>query len=244
MKAPEYWGSLSDHLDDLRQTLIYSFLTIGCGFLVVLYFYQPIFQFLTASYSLQRPLLLMGPLAGLVLTFKVCFWVSLLLTCPGWCWIWLKFILPGLKAHEQALIRPLLAGSLLCLGLGILGAYQITLPVANHYLMSFNETIGENAWTLNFYLDYVLLIMVGHCVACEIGFLLLLLVHFRLLTLSMLIQFRRYAWVIAFVLGALLTPPDIVTQILMAGPLAGLYEIAILYAKWREYLVLRHAYMN
>jgi len=234
MTIPEYWGELSDHLNELRKALIYSIFTICLGFFITLFFYRPLFDMLTSSYTAAKPLLFIGPLAGLNLTFKICLWTSLVGTCPCWCWIWLKFILPGLKTHEQTLVIPVLIGSLICLSLGIMTTFSVTIPLANQYLLNFNATIGENAWTLNFYLDYVLLLVVGHCVTFEIGFLLLLLVHYGFIHDTMLCQFRRIAIVIAFVLGALLTPPDVLTQLMIALPLIGLYEVAVWYAKWLQ----------
>lgn len=179
-------------------------------------------------------LLIMGPLEGLTLVVKFCFWFSLALTAPAWGWIWLQFILPGLRSEERKAIYPFLIGSVLCLALGIAFAYTVTLPITNQYLASFNLTLGENAWTLSHYINYVLLICTGHAIAAELGLILLILVHFRILMARWLIDKRRYMILLAFVLGALLTPPDILTQLLLAIPLIGLYEIAILYAKWRE----------
>jgi sec-independent protein translocase protein TatC len=184
--------------------------------------------------TITSPLLVMGPIEGLILVFKCCFWLSLAGTAPIWGWIWLQFILPGVKSHEKTLILPFLFCSLLCLVLGVLMAYYITLPIANQYLTLFNAAIGQNAWTLAHYVNYVLFLCLGHAIASELAFLLLLLVHFRLLSPEWLISKRRYMIVLAFVLGALLTPPDVLTQILMAIPLIGIYEFAILYAKFRS----------
>lgn len=290
----EYWGSFWDHVDDLRFTFLRSFVAIGAVFLLVLMFYQPILQFLTAhseehtkeglikqrvqriqivNQTLQnqnfelphsahiisnsihpatRPnsfylepgeallyeeaiptsFLVMGPLDGLILVFKVCFWISLVLTAPIWCWIWLQFILPGLKKQERSFLFPFLLLSVICISSGIGFAYYVTLPIANQYLMLFNNSIGQNAWTLTHYVNYVLFLCLGHAIAAELVLFLFMLVHFGFLSASWLIAKRKMMIVMAFVLGALLTPPDVLTQILLAVPLIGIYEIAIWYAKW------------
>lgn len=191
-------------------------------------------QALLYEQVIYSPLLIMGPLEGLLLVFKVCFWLSMALTAPFWGWVWLQFILPGLKAQERAMLLPFFLCSAISLGLGVVLAYTVTLPIANQYLMLFNGSIGQNAWTLMHYVDYVLLLCLGHAIAAELGLLLLLLVHFQLLSPEWLIAKRRYMIVVAFILGALLTPPDVLTQLLLAIPLMGLYEIAICYAKWRK----------
>lgn len=201
-------------------------------------------QSLLYEQALTAPLLIMGPIEGLVLVFKVCFWLSLALTSPFWGWTWLQFILPGLRAQEQAILFPFLFCSIGCLGGGVAFAYYVTLPLANQYLTVFNQTIGQNAWTLTYYVDYVLLLCLGHAIAAELGLLLLILVHFRVLSPTWLIQKRRYMIVLAFILGALLTPPDVLTQLMLAVPLVGLYEIAIWYAKWRHRQGLFNAHVN
>lgn len=175
--------------------------------------------------------LVMGPIEGVILVFKTCFWISVVITAPIWSWIWLHFILPGLKEQERAILFPFLLCSLLCLILGVTLAYYITLPIANQYLMFFNSSIGQNAWTLAHYVNYVLFLCLGHAIAAELALFLFMLVHFRFLTPSWLIAKRRYMIVLAFILGALLTPPDVLTQLLLAIPLIGCYEIAIWYAK-------------
>ena len=106
----------------------------------------------------------------------------------------------------------------------------MTLPIANDYLSLFNSSIGQNAWTLDHYVNYVLCLCLGHAIAAELSVLLLVLVHFGLLSAEWLIAKRRVMIVGAFILGALLTPPDVLTQLLLAFPLIGIYEIAICYA--------------
>ena len=66
------------------------------------------------------PLLIMGPIDGLVLVFKACFWLSIALTAPIWGWVWLRFILPGMKVQERAVLIPFLLGSLVCMAAGVL----------------------------------------------------------------------------------------------------------------------------
>jgi sec-independent protein translocase protein TatC len=291
----EYWATFREHLDDLRTTLVRSFLIIGVGFLCALTFSHPILKFFAAysieltetgliKHRIQRvqvinqtteeqnfdlpagswlvsglfrprmkeesqtyriapgqaliyegaadPLLILSPIEGLVLVFKLCFWLSVALTAPFWGWVWLQFILPGLKEKERMILFPFLLCSLGCLALGVAVAYKVTLPISNHYLFLFNNSIGQNAWTLSHYVNYVLLLCLGHAIAAELALLLLILVHFRFLSPAWLIDKRRYMIVLAFIIGALLTPPDVLTQVMLAIPLIALYELAILYAKW------------
>lgn len=181
----------------------------------------------------EQQLLILSPLEGLLLTMKVCFWISLALTSPLWGWILLQFILPGLKQAEKAVVIVFGCWSCLWMGAGVALAYFVTIPIANQYLQTFNAALGQNAWTLAAYIEYTLLLFLGHILAFELGFLLLCLVHFQCISAEWLVDKRRYMIVAAFILGALLTPPDILTQLMLALPLIGLYEIAILYGRWQ-----------
>lgn len=236
--ADEYWSSIWEHVEELRKTLLRLIFIIGSGFLILFIFYQPILTFLTAHYqetthlSKQPSLLILGPTEGFVLVCKMCFWLSATLTAPFWGWVLLQFILPGLHGKERSLLLPFLLLSFIALWLGILLAWYVTLPITNDYLLAFNSSIGQNAWTLSHYIHYVLVFCLGHAIAAECVILLLTLVHFQFLRHKWLIEKRRHMIVFAFIMGAVLTPPDIFSQILLAIPLIFFYELAILYAKW------------
>lgn len=185
--------------------------------------------------SSSPQLLFLSPLEGLLLTLKVSFWLSIALTAPIWGWIALQFVLPGLHSHEKAAAIPFLLGSFCCMALGLALAYFVTIPLANQYLLAFNATLGQNAWSFSHYIDYTLLIYFGHVAALEICLLLLLMVHFRIVSAEWLASKRRCMIVAALILAALLTPPDVLTQLALAVPLIGIYEIAILYGKNKNY---------
>ncbi|MDP1879482.1 MAG: twin-arginine translocase subunit TatC [Parachlamydiaceae bacterium] len=231
----EKWTSLGGHLEDLRKTILQSLIIVGIGFLILLIFYQPLIKLLPPQNinSLDQNLLILGPLEGLFFIVKMCFWMSLALTAPFWVWSWLKFILPGMKKNERVILIPFLSLSFFSLILGVFFALKITIPIANQYLSQFNATIGQNAWTLNHYFDYLFFIIAGHVIASELGLLLLVFVHFGLIETKILEEKRRIFYVCIFVLSAILTPPDILTQLFLAIPLIILYEVAILYSKWR-----------
>lgn len=178
-------------------------------------------------------LLILGPLEGLLLAVKVSFWIGAALTCPVWGWFFLQFVMPGLKQAEKALLTSFISWSLIWISAGAGLAYFLSIPLTNSYLEFFNASIGQNAWTLTHYVDYVLLLYVAHLIAFELGSLLLWLVHFQWISSIWLVSKRRYAIVIAFIIGALLTPPDVMTQCLLALPLIGFYECAIIYGKWK-----------
>ncbi|MBA3721462.1 MAG: twin-arginine translocase subunit TatC [Parachlamydiaceae bacterium] len=179
-------------------------------------------------------LLILSPLEGFVLTLKICFWIGFAITSPIWGFLILKFVMPGLRKREKCVIVPFSIASFFAVLIGFSLAYFFTLPFANQYLAAFNSDIGMNAWSLANYYDYTLILFMGHIIAFEICVVLMFLVHFRFLSAEWLKEKRRYMIVFAFVLGALLTPPDVLTQLILALPLVVIYEFAIFYAKIRS----------
>ena len=182
----------------------------------------------------QHTLAVFGPVEGMLITFKVCFWLGVVLAAPFWVYFVLNFIMPALRADERRLILPFLGLSLLFMSTGACLAYLMTIPMANQYLQVFNASIGLNFWSLSQYLDYTLFLVLANALAFEMGVILLFLVHYGVLTASMMASKRRHMIVMAFILGALLTPPDVLTQFMLAIPLMGLYELILIYARFLQ----------
>lgn len=187
------------------------------------------------SYSLPQPsstqLAILGPLDGVFIALKVSFWMGLVATSPLWLWIGLQFVLPALTGQEKRLILPFFLLSYTLVSIGILFTFYLTIPLSNSYLLAFNEAIGVNLWSLSHYLDYTLLLLLANGLAFELGAVGLICVHLGLIRAEWLSQKRRAAIVLAFIIGALLTPPDVLTQLMLAVPLIVFYEILIVYAR-------------
>jgi sec-independent protein translocase protein TatC len=182
----------------------------------------------------NHKLVVLGPLDGMLASLKLSFWIGIVGTSPIWLFFLLEFLAPALKPKEKRLIIPFVIISLIFLSLGFSFAYFLTIPFANHYLQLFNQTIGENLWSLSTYMDYTISLLLANALAFECCVILLFLVHLGVFTARSMRKKRKHAIVLAFILGAVLTPPDIFTQFLLAVPLIGFYELIILYAKLRE----------
>ena len=190
----------------------------------------------------SQKLILLSPLDGLAAALKICFWTGLVLSSPIWIYLLLKFAAPALEKHEWKMLIPFVCISLIFLALGIGFAYFMTIPLAIQYLEGFNANIGTNLWTLSHYLDFSLFLMLSNGLAFELSLILFFLVHFSIISAQQLADKRRHMIVLAFILGAVLTPPDITTQIMLAIPLIGLYELAILYARLRRKFIGAYAH--
>lgn len=185
-----------------------------------------------------KNLVLLSPIDGFAATLKICFWAGMVLSSPGWIYLLLKFAAPAFEQQEWRMVIPFVCFSLLFLALGIAFAYYITIPIALQYFEGFNANIGTNLWTLSHYLDFTLFLILSNGLAFELSLILFFLVHFSIINAQQLTSKRRYMIVLAFILGAVLTPPDVTTQLMLALPLIGLYELAILYAYLRQKAIL------
>lgn len=192
----------------------------------------------------KEKLVIFGPIEGMMITFKVCFWLGLVLSFPFILFFLLRFAAPGLKREEMRLAIPCLCLSIFFISAGFALAYFVTIPIANQYLQAFNASIGENLWSLSEYLDYTFFLLLANGVAFEIGLILLILVHLGFLTHETMVAKRRHMVVVAFIVGAILTPPDVMTQLMLAIPLILLYELAIFYAALRKKRILLNPNMN
>lgn len=179
-------------------------------------------------------LMILGPIEGMLTTFKMAFWVGLVGTSPLWFYFFFSFVAPALAPEHKRIFIPFIIMSMLFISLGILFAFHLTIPMGNQYLQLFNEGIGTNFWTLGSYLDYTVILLLANGLAFEFGVILLFLVHYGVLQPETMASKRRHMIVVAFVLGALLTPPDVLTQVMMAIPLIALYELVIIYGKMRK----------
>jgi sec-independent protein translocase protein TatC len=184
-------------------------------------------------YVSTNRLLVLSPLEGMLISFKASFWIGLVGTSPLWIFVLLKFISPALRSQEKRLLWPFLGLSFAFAAAGLAFAFFLTIPLANQYLYAFNGEIGTNLWSLSNYVNYTLFLLLANAAAFEMGLVLFFLVHCGFIDVEQMRSKRRHMIVVAFILGALLTPPDVLTQFMLAIPLICLYELAILYASFK-----------
>lgn len=179
-------------------------------------------------------LLFLSPIEGFASTLKICFWTGLVGTSPIWMFFIFQFIAPALRPYEKKIIIPFFFAAIIFLAMGIAFALYITIPSANLFFRLFNQEIGINAWSFKSYMDYSLGILFGSALAFETALMLGICIHFGMIKSTTLSNNRRYAFLAIFIISAILTPPDVISQVLLAFPLMFLYEGAILYGKFRE----------
>jgi sec-independent protein translocase protein TatC len=159
---------------------------------------------------------------------KVSFFAGLLMAMPFILYqLWL-FVAPGLYSHEKKMVLPFVIGGSVMFLIGVLFAYYIVTPFGFQFLITFGSFLYTPLINIEDYVGFFTKIMMGFGIAFELPVFAYFLALLGLVTDRTLKDFFKYAVVIIFVLAALLTPPDILTQLLMAAPLIILYGVSIL----------------
>jgi sec-independent protein translocase protein TatC len=238
---------LLDHLIELRRRLLYSALAFFLCFLFCYHFAQDIYNFLAAPLAQtmrdkgEQPHLIYTALTEAFFTYvKVGFFGALCLSFPIIATqLWL-FIAPGLYKSEKRAFLPFLAATPVLFILGASLAYFFVFPFAWKFFLSFESHGAGSALNIQLqakvseYLDIVMKLIFAFGVAFELPVLLTLCAKVGLISSATLARQRRYAWVGCFIIAAILTPPDVITQTLLAVPLIGLYEISVIAARLVE----------
>lgn len=225
-----------DHVEELRRTLIRVAWIILIGTLAAFCFHRQLFSAILAPLGIEQ-LYLFGPLEGFTMAMKISLWGGAILSSPLWLYFLLRFLLPALREREKSLVLPFLGLSLLCMLGGVAFAYCFTLPCAASYFEQFNARLGENLWSLKETLNLTLSLILAHAIVFELYVVLLFLIHYRLFHYPLLKKARKGVIVAVFILAAILTPPDVLSQLLLAFPMLLLFESALLYARFISYKI-------
>jgi sec-independent protein translocase protein TatC len=227
---------LTAHLEELRKRLIYSFLAIGVAFALCYAFIKPIVEIL------MRPLVqVLPPGSTLVFTavpeafftyLKAAILAGIFFSSPFILYqIW-AFVSPGLYQREKKYIFPyLIVSSAFFVG-GALFCYYIVFPVVFRFFLSFASETIRPLPAIKDYLAFTIKLLLAFGLLFQWPALILFLARMGVVSSSVLSRNRKYAVLVIFVAAAVLTPPDLVSQLLLAGPLLAMYEGSIWMAKF------------
>lgn len=230
-KTDEKEMSFMDHLSELRSRLVRCAIAVGVGFLACYGFSKQLFEIL-----MQPLVAVFPPDSKLIFTalpeafftyIKVAMVAGVLVTSPYifyqiWC-----FVAPGLYDEERKYLIPIALFSGIFFAAGAWFGYSVVFPFAFEFFMDFaTETIRPMP-SLREYLSFSLKLLFAFGLIFELPLFIFFLARLGIVTAAMLRKVRKYAFLCAFIVSAILTPPDVVSQVLMAGPLIILYEISI-----------------
>lgn len=222
-----------EHLEDLRRTIIRCALALVIGMIVAIPLAPGSLGLLTV------PLERMGGSTDVVLrsldvggafvvTMKIAFWLGLLLSMPFLVVFLAQFVFPGLTEKEKRIVLNAGGVGVILFVLGVVLGYQLTLPTALTIMLGMHGWLGIQAeWTVTSYVAFAMQLLIGFGLVFELPAILLVLGRLGIVSSSQLRHYRRHAVIAALVIGMILTPPDVFSQMLMAGPLIALYEMCV-----------------
>ncbi len=227
---------LKPHLYELRKRLAISVVTVLVMFFVMFAFWQPILDWMIA------PLVKVLPEGSHVIftrvqepfftALKVAFFTGFIASLPVIFWqLWL-FIAPGLYENEKKMVIPFATGATVMFLIGALFCYYIVIPFGYAFLINFGSQLFTALPSIGDYVGFFTKLILGFGLAFEMPTITFFLASIGLVTDATLKEFFKYALVVIFLVSALLTPPDVLTQFLMAGPMILLYGLSILIAHY------------
>jgi len=228
-KPVEATGFLS-HLIEMRDRLLKVVIVVSIAFIALFPFAANIYDWLAAP--LGRGLIIIGPVAPFLIPMKLTLMVAFFITLPYLLFQLWSFIAPGLYKHEKRLMYPLLASSVFLFYLGVMFVYYVLLPMMFKVIPQFIPESAVFQPDIAQYLDFTMMMFMAFGIGFEMPIATILLISTGMTTAEKLKKKRPYVIVGAFVVGMLLTPPDVISQIMLAIPMWILFEVGLFFSKF------------
>jgi len=226
-----YAMSFVDHLEELRWRLFKAILAVVIMALIAFYFSDELFKLLIIPLGDVK--LHVTEVTGSFYAYlKVSFFAGIFGALPIVFYQLWMFISPGLYKQEKKVVIPLVTISSLLFLIGAAFCYFVVLPLALNFLIGFSGDILNPIITVGSYISFTGLLLIAFGFAFELPIVAYFLGRVGLISSSFLAKGRRYAIVAILILGAVITPPDVFTQVLLAIPIYLLYEISIILVKY------------
>lgn len=221
-----------EHLEELRKRIIICLIAVAIGFAVSYAFAKRLFTLLAIPLEKALPpqstLIFTGPTEAFLTYLKTAVIAGVFLATPVILYqIW-KFIAPGLYDREKTYIAPfVLSSSILFIG-GALFGYFLVFPFAFRFLLGFSTESLQALPSMREYFNLAIKLLFAFGITFETPVFIFFLAKLGIVNYAMLRRYRKYAVILAFVVSAFLTPPDVFTQVMMAVPLIILFELSLL----------------
>ena len=226
---------LKPHIADLRKRLMIIAATLIVAFFACFFVYDPILSWMKAPVEAVLPagsqMVAIEVQETFFTALKVAFFAAFIVSLPVIFWQMWLFLSPGLYANEKKIIVPFVLAATFMFLLGAVFSYYVVVPFGFEFLVGFGSQVVAVMPSIGKYVSFFTKIVFGFGIAFELPVITFFLAVVGVVNDQMLKDFFKYAVVLIFILAALLTPPDVVTQFLMAGPLILLYGVSIWIAK-------------
>ena len=225
--------NIVQHLVELRSALLRSVIAIVIFFLMLFPFANEIYTFIAAPIVQAIPgsnLIAIGVISPFLTPLKMSLILAVYIAMPYLLYqIWI-FAAPALYRHEKKLILPLVVSSALLFYTGLLFSFYIVFPVIFNFLSSVGPSSVDFAPDIQYYLDFIIKVSFAFGVAFEVPIATILIIMFGVTSAEKLKKNRAYIIIGSFVLGMILTPPDIISQFLIAIPMWLLFEAGLIFS--------------
>jgi sec-independent protein translocase protein TatC len=227
---PEKEMSLSGHLKEMRNRIAVCVILLVVAMLICLHFAPDIVRLLlNIGEKYDYHFVYISPQELLLQYFSVSLLMAVCITLPVVLYQLWAFISPGLRKNENLFFLLAMIFGLICFGIGVFFAYKVMLPFMLYFLISLSEGSGVQASiSVQNYLSFLMTIFIIFGAVFELPVLSVLLTQMGLLKVEWMKKFRKVVIVVIFLISALITPPDIVSQIMVAIPILILYELSII----------------
>jgi len=222
-----------DHIGELRKRVLWSALFFVLAMIGGLLVAIPIIHYLTSVEPVKgMELNAFSPWDGIRIYMQVAVYVSLVLSLPFILFqVWL-FVKPGLRKEEQKASLLYIPGAVLLLSIGFSFAYFLVFPMAFYFTGVMTNQLGlTQTYGLAQYFTFMFNILLPVSLMFELPIVVMFLTKLRILNPQRLNRLRRYAYIVLFITSALITPPDLISAIIVSIPLMGLYEISLLLSR-------------
>jgi sec-independent protein translocase protein TatC len=224
------------HLIELRDRLLHALIAIGVAFVPCFVFARDLYTLLATPLIAKLPagsqMIATDVTGAFFVPLKVAMMVAFLIALPYVLYQVWAFIAPGLYQNEKKLAIPLIVTSTLLFFVGMAFAYFAVFPMVFKFVVAYTPVGVAMMTDINHYLSFVLSLFLAFGVTFETPVAVIILVRMGIVTVEKLREIRPYVVVGAFVIGAIFTPPDIVSQFMLAIPIWILYEVGIVLASW------------
>lgn len=227
-------GTLLSHLVELRSRLLKIAAAVIVVFVALLPFARKIFEFVSEPLREVLPggqMIATAVASPLLAPFKLTFYIALFIAMPIVLYQTWAFVAPGLYKKERRFAMPLLASSILLFYAGIAFAYFVVFPLIFGFMTAIAPDGVEVMTDVTSYLDFIMMLVLAFGLAFEVPIAAVLIVWTGLTTTEKLAKARPYVFLGAFIVGMFLTPPDVISQTLLAVPVYLLYELGIIMAR-------------
>jgi sec-independent protein translocase protein TatC len=228
-------GTLVSHLLELRTRLMRAFLAVTLVFIPFAFYSNELFEWLSHPLLQQLPansaLISTSITAPFTAPLKLAFVAALVVAMPYVFYELWAFIAPGLYRHEKNFAVPLLVSAVVLFYAGVAFAYYVVFPLIFRFFVNTTPHGVQLMADISSYMEFVLVLLFSFGIAFEVPVAVVLLVIVGLVPLEKLTRIRGYVLIAVFIIAAILTPPDAVSQTVMAIPMYLLYEGGILFAR-------------